>query len=235
MRTVLGVVPARYASTRFPGKPLAVLKGKTLIERVVCQAEKALARVVVATDDKRIFKAVSAFGGHAILTSRRCQSGTDRMWEVARKIPARYYVNIQGDEPFIDPNVIRRAVKTAIQKRSVTTAAVRLDPKKADDANVVKVVMDREGRALYFSRSRIPFSRDRRFRSRVYKHIGLYVFPRKALRRFVRRPPGPLEKAERLEQLRVLTGGEPIYVVVTRRDSIGIDTPADLKRAAKII
>lgn len=234
--SVLGVIPARYHSSRFPGKPLALLKNRPMIQWVYAAAKRALPRVVVATDDARIVRAVRGFGGKAVLTPRSCKSGTDRMHAVSRKIKARFYVNIQGDEPLLSSETIRRALAVARKKKAIGTAAVRLDPRKKEDPNVVKVVVGEDGRALYFSRSGIPCrAHGSKGKAAVFKHLGIYVYPRRDLARFVRLPQPYLEKTEKLEQLRALFYGMPIYVAQTPHDSIGVDTPKDVRRVEKLM
>jgi len=234
MKGVLGVIPARFASTRFPGKPLATILGKPMVEWVYRSAQKALSRVIVATDDERIVKAVKSFGGEAMLTPTRCPTGTDRMAWVARRIKAGYYVNIQGDEPMMHPGAIAGAVRLAVQKKSAATSAVELKDKPAASPHVVKVVLDKEGKALYFSRSLIPF-RGHGVKSgqRILKHLGLYVYPREVLFKFIGLKPPLIEQTEKLEQLRALYHGIPIFVHITSHDSFGVDTPGDLKFVEK--
>lgn len=234
-KSVIGVVPARYASTRFPGKPLALIHGRPMVEWVVRASRKVLPRTIVATDDKRIFDAVKRFGGEPMMTPVSCASGTDRMAFVAKNVKAAYYVNIQGDEPLINPDTIRDTVRLAVAKKTIATTATRLSKDEESNPNCVKVVLDKNGRALYFSRSMIPFDRDRAGTWKGLKHTGLYVYPRAALLKFVSWPPAPLEKIEKLEQLRALYQGIPIYVSYSRFDSIGVDTPENLAAVGKIL
>lgn len=229
---VLGVIPARYASVRLPGKPLAMILGKPMIRWVWESARRALGRVVVATDDRRVADAVRSFGGEAIMTPASLPSGTDRMAYVARKISAAYYVNVQGDEPLMHPQTIRDAVKLAVKTKAIATPAMKLT-EGHHNPNVVKVVTDKNGRALYFSRSLVPFPRDGRSFLPTLKHLGLYVYPRALLRKFVSLKPTPLERTEKLEQLRALVHGLPIYVSLTPHDSVGVDTPPDLRAVEK--
>lgn len=232
--SVLGVIPARYASTRLPGKPLAMIHGRPMVEWVYRSASNVLSRVVVATDDKRVENAVKKFGGDVCMTSPRCNSGTDRMKEVATRRLAAFYVNIQGDEPMMRPATIRDAVKLAIAKKAIATAATSLHKEHESDPSSVKVVVDKTGRAMYFSRSMIPFTAHGVEKSLPgLKHLGLYVYPRKQLFEFARLKPTLLEQTEKLEQLRALYNAMPIYVAFTPFDSIGVDTPADLKRVTK--
>jgi len=227
MKRVLGVIPSRYAAMRLPGKPLIKILGKPMIQWVWESASKALDRVVVATDDKRIFDTVTGFGGEAIMTPASLPSGTDRMAYVARRLKADYYVNVQGDEPLMHPQTIRDAVKLAMAKKGIATSAMPLN----DDFNnphVVKVVTAADGSAIYFSRSLIPFPRDGESKMPVLKHLGLYVYPKAQLLKFVSLKPTKLETTERLEQLRALYHGMPIFVSVTKHDSIGVDTRPDV-------
>jgi len=238
----LGVIPARYASMRFPGKPLAVLAGKPVVQWVYERAKKAnrLSEVIVATDDQRIFDCVKGFGGNARMTRPDHPTGSDRVAEVARHTDADLVVNIQGDEPLIAPGAIDLAVEllAARPQDQVGTLVRPLSrPEELSDPNVVKVVLAEDGHALYFSRSPIPHLRGGGDPSRwlqlyfsYYKHIGLYVFRRDFLLQFVAWPPGKLECAESLEQLRILERGARIVAAVTDYEARGIDTPEDLQR-----
>jgi 3-deoxy-manno-octulosonate cytidylyltransferase (CMP-KDO synthetase) len=239
---VLGIIPARYASTRFPGKPLAVLDGKTMIQRVVEQAQKAtlLDRIAVATDDERIYQHVRSFGGEVWRTRVAHPSGTDRCAEVAKHFPkAQYVLNIQGDEPFVQPGQIDLLVDTLISHRQfpiATLAKLIEQPDLLHNPNIVKVVFSALKGAVYFSRHPIPYVRnhppdDWLRHHAYYKHIGLYGFRRTALLRIAKMAPTPLEKAESLEQLRWLEHGLRIAVGITTLETIGIDTPEDLVRA----
>ena len=227
MTRVVGVIPARYASVRLPGKPLASILGKPMIRWVWESASKALDRVIVATDDVRVARVVSGFGGEAMMTPASLPSGTDRMAYVARRVKAAYYVNVQGDEPLMHPSTIRDAVALAVRKKAIATPAMKLTA-DFNNPNVVKVVTDKDGRALYFSRSRIPFPRDGESHQPVLKHLGLYVYPAAMLKKFVSLKPTALERTEKLEQLRALYHGLPIFISVTRHDSIGVDTRPDV-------
>lgn len=237
--STLAIIPARYASSRFPGKPLALIAGKPMIQWVVEQASRvpSFDRVIVATDDERIVDAVQAFGGHVAMTSPDHASGTDRIWEVARQYPdAAYVFNVQGDEPLINPLYLEEAasVLTRHHKEAdmVTLKAPIHSLADYEDPNVVKVVTTQDGRALYFSRSPIPADRDKRdILSRLahsYRHVGIYGFRRSALERFVQLPVSPLETLEKLEQLRALEAGMTIYVLPIPEVPFGVDTPADL-------
>lgn len=237
---ILGIIPARYASTRFPGKPLVAIRGKSMIQRVYEQAAKVegLTELVVATDDKRIFTHVMQFGGNVVMTGKQHPSGTDRCFEAWQKTrpDCDAVVNIQGDEPFIDPAQIALLIKL-INRKAVRLASLAKMITKADELqnpNVVKVVMDRTGKALYFSRSPIPhFRQTDQARSdympAYYKHIGLYAYKTDALNEIVNLPASMLEKAEALEQLRWLEYGFSIQMELTDKESVSIDTPDDLK------
>lgn len=240
MRTI-GVIPARYASTRFPGKPLALIAGTPLIERVWRRVKKCteLDDVIVATDDDRIAAAVHAFGGRVAMTSVTCASGTDRLAEVARMAEkkADILINIQGDEPLIAPGLIdrlARALAADKQLPAVTAAYPLRDDNEVANANVVKVVMDKNGNALYFSRSPLPYRRSSS-PVRIYKHLGIYGYRRDFLLRFAAWKPSPLEAAEQLEQLRVLENGCRMKVVLSPRDSFGVDVPADIKKIERLL
>lgn len=229
---VLGVLPARWGSTRFPGKPLHSIAGKTLIQHVWerCRQCSKLDEILVATDDERILKAVEGFGGNAVMTSGEHPTGTDRIAEALRAAPlATHILNIQGDEPLIDPALIDElaAAMTADPALDMATAANPLDPADTavSDPNVVKVVTALDGRALYFSRSPLPFFRNAVPGLPVLRHKGIYAYSRGFLERFVTWQPSPLEKAESLEQLRALENGASIKVLLTNDTSPGVDTP----------
>lgn len=230
---IVGVIPARYASVRFPGKPLALLAGKPMILHVLeaARAARRLDRALVATDDERIVAAVRKAGGEALLTSPLAASGTDRLAEAAASVPADVYVNIQGDEPMMAPDNVDRVVATLLEApgRGIATLAIPIPAGQAADPDVVKVAVAGDGRALYFSRSPVPYFRNGEPAYR--KHLGLYAYRAGALRAVAALPPSALERAESLEQLRWLEGGHAIWVGEALQDSIGIDTPADLARA----
>jgi len=242
--SVVAIIPARFGSTRFPGKPLARIGDKPMIQHVYERARKAaeLDRVVVATDDHRIEQAVRGFGGEVIMTAKEHASGTDRLAEAARKIKSDWVVNVQGDLPFIRPETIARAVASVRRRGAVPMATVCTpiyDETEWRDPNVVKVVRDARGFALYFSRAPIPFRRDRAAseplrstasKRRVWghRHLGLYVYRREFLLKFPRLPSSPLEDAERLEQLRALANGYRILVSEVNDSSVEVNTPADL-------
>ncbi len=239
MLEAVGVIPSRYRSTRFPGKALALLGGKPLIQHVYERGASArsLERVLVATDDERILEAVRKFGGEAVLTSPEHPSGTDRLAEVARGLEAGTYVNIQGDEPLVDPRDIDALVERLRTDPSVDMATLRSPIRDRDDfenPNVVKVVCDGAGNALYFSRSPIPHRGDGEVTG-AYRHQGLYAYRRGLLLEITATAPGTLERAERLEQLRVLETGRGIRVLDALGPSIGVDTPEDLERVRRIL
>lgn len=235
----IAIIPARYDSTRFPGKPLALLFGKPIIQHVYerCLESRLLTAVYVATDDKRIMQAVERFGGKAIMTSKRHQSGTDRIAEALKKIepeanPETIVLNVQGDEPLIDSKTLSTLLKK-MQKSSAPIASLMTlitDPDLLQDPNTVKVVTGKNDFAIYFSRSAIPFNRDSLPGIPYYRHIGVYAYRLDALRQFVSLPVSPLERIEKLEQLRALEHGIPILMVQSNYQGIGIDTPADLAR-----
>ena len=232
---IIGIIPARYGSTRFPGKALADIGGKPMIQRVWESASKSklINELYTATDDKRIFDAVGKFWGKAVMTSAKHKSGSDRIGEVVKNIKCDIVVNIQGDEPFINPLNIDKAIKSLITDKSiqVSTLCTKIKNKgEIDNPNVVKVVSDKEGFALYFSRHAIPFNRNNTKSVSYYKHIGLYVYRKDYLMKFIKMKPSKLELAEKLEQLRILENGERIKVVVTNVESITVDTENDLKK-----
>jgi 3-deoxy-manno-octulosonate cytidylyltransferase (CMP-KDO synthetase) len=238
---VVAVIPARFASTRFPGKALAEIDGLTMVEHVYRRASAAssIARVIVATDDLRIARRVAEFGGHVRLTKATHLSGTDRIAEVARTLDCDIIVNVQGDEPLIDPRAIDQAVAPLIADASVpmTTLYRRITQSaELDDSNVVKVVLDRAGFALYFSRAPIPFMCNPGGGwPPLYRHIGLYAYRRSTLLVLANLEPTPLERAESLEQLRALEHGIRIKAVETAYDSISVDTPGDLEEVRRLL
>ncbi len=232
MPDIAVIIPARWGSTRFPGKPLHPIAGKPLLQHVWERARRAkgVGRIVIATDDARIASAARDFGAEAVMTSKRHPSGTDRIAEVARGLEnATHVINVQGDEPLIEPRLIARMARTLCEDPEVEmlTVANAFDA-EADpgNPNAVKVVRDRAGWALYFSRSAIPFPRKTGFSS-VYRHHGIYGYTIPFLFRFVAWKPSPLEKTEQLEQLRALENGARIRVLLTKHASVGVDVPAD--------
>ena len=244
MRTI-AVIPARFRSNRLPGKLLADIHGKTLIEHVYQRASRArrVERVLVATDDERIFDAVTDFGGEAVMTSAEHPSGSDRIAEAIANIDVELVVNVQGDEPLIAREAIDDAVQLAEQTQGaiVTLKSAIVDRQTLLDRNTVKVVTDSKGFALYFSRSAIPagpvpVDGDGELPPNLYyKHIGLYVYPKAVLTELTRIAPSPLELAERLEQLRALENGIRIRVEETEHDSLGVDTVEDLEAVRKLL
>lgn len=241
MSQVVAIIPARWASTRFPGKPLVMLRGKPLVQHVWERAVRAklVDRVIVATDDMRIAEAAFNFGAEIALTSPKHLTGTDRLAEVAAKLKtARIILNVQGDEPDIPPATVDRLARALLDDSRlgmVTAANPVTDPADIHNPNVVKVVTDRTGRALYFSRSVIPHDRDGRGGVKYLRHQGIYGYRRKVLLDFVKWKPTPLEQAEKLEQLRALENGVSIGVITVRRASVGVDAPEDLARAEKAL
>ncbi len=228
----LGIIPARYGSTRFPGKPLIEINGKSMIRRVIDQAKKcsSLAEVWVATDDERIFNHVVEYGCKAFYTSEDCNSGTERICELLPNIEGHFdfVLNIQGDEPFVHVESLEELSKALISSETdIATLAVQIENREeANDSNRVKVVFSTSGRALYFSRSTIPFARNGE--PNYFKHLGVYAYTTNALQQINHLKSSPLELTESLEQLRWLEYDLSISVVVTSHDSTGIDTPADL-------
>lgn len=244
----IGIIPARYASTRFPGKPLALIGGVTMIERVVRRASEALDRVIVATDDVRIADCVTAFGGEAVMTSNLHRSGTDRCREAWEKAGgnARVIINIQGDEPFVEPAQIEALKQCFVNDPDVGLATLvrRFDPALGWDAlfnpNTPKVVLDNRGNAVWFSRSIIPYVRSHPWQQWIdnaefFTHVGMYGYRADTLREITMLPQSAAEIAESLEQLRWLQNGYQIRTAVTDLPTIGIDTPDDLLRAEKML
>ena len=246
MPHVIAVIPARYASQRLPAKPLVDLLGKPMIQRVYEQVQQAAlpTRVIVATDDERIAAVVRGFGGEVMMTSPDIRSGSDRVAAVAREIPGDIFVNVQGDEPLIPPEMIDEAVRVILDDPSSmvgTLLSVITTAEELSDPAVVKVVISDDRNALYFSRTPIPYLRDIPDRSKwiqhhtFYKHIGMYVFRKEFLLSYAGIPESGLERAERLEQLRILEKGFRIKVGITRHDSISIDTPDDVRRVVELL
>src|SRR6058998_2849959 len=241
---ILGLIPARYASTRFPGKPLHPIAGKPLIQHVVerCKLARSLSEVVVATDDARIRDVVRKFC-RVEMTRPDHPSGSDRIAEVAARCACDAVVNIQGDEPLIDPRVIDAVAEALAHEEMSTAAAAIQSAAEYENPNVVKVVVSAGGRALYFSRRTIPYLRDAASRSVTeqlaafpfLKHLGIYGYRRETLLRLVKFPVSPLEAAEKLEQLRALENGIPIAVVKVEYDSVGVDVPEDVGRVERLL
>ncbi len=235
----IGIIPARYHSTRFEGKVLKDLLGKSVIQRVWDNAKRAstLEDLIVATDDERIEAEVLRFGGKAILTSKEHRSGTDRLREIANPIDVKVVVNIQADEPLLHPSMIDDIVRPLLEDKGIDMATLKkliTDPEELTNPNVVKVVTDKNDYALYFSRSLIPSPRVKKD-AQFYKHIGLYAVTKDFLFTFTNLPVSNLEEIEGLEQLRALENGYRIKVVETQFDTIGIDTPEDLERAKQAL
>jgi 3-deoxy-manno-octulosonate cytidylyltransferase (CMP-KDO synthetase) len=238
---VVAIIPVRYGSTRFPGKPLAPIGGKPMIQHVYENTARAsgLDRVIVATDDERIFAAAKNFGAEAMMTSSKHESGTDRLAEVAKKIRADWVVNVQGDLPFIRSETIRRTLKPLKQDRKIPMGTARTPIYDRDEwmnPNVVKVVTDRQGFALYFSRAPIPYKRDGAHEAQPngllgHRHVGIYVYRREFLLKFARMRQTELERTEKLEQLRALANGYRISLADVDEPSVEVDTPADLEKA----
>jgi 3-deoxy-manno-octulosonate cytidylyltransferase (CMP-KDO synthetase) len=235
MSKAVGIIPARWQSTRFPGKPLQAIANKPLLRHVWerCRRAKKLATVIIATDDMRIATAAFDWGAEVAMTSPKHQSGTDRVAEVVRKAPQfDLVINIQGDEPLTDPALLDRFVETLRSngKIDIVTAAHPFEnAAEAASPHQVKVIVDLDGNALYFSRYAIPFPRDPSAQIRYLRHQGIYGFRRQALLDFVRSKRTPLERAESLEQLRALENGVKVHVLLTKHGSPGVDTPADAK------
>ncbi len=234
---VLGIIPSRYESTRFPGKSLIDIMGKTMIQRVYEQAKKSkkLNDLVVATDDQRIFEEVNSFGGSVIITGKHHKNGTERCLEVAESLQAQFVVNIQGDEPFIQPEQIDKLCSIISSNTDLATLVKRIkDPSDLGNPNLVKVVKSIDDHALYFSRSPIPFDRSMNkeptlLSKKIYwKHIGIYAYRTEVLSQIVKLKESALEKMESLEQLRWLENGYKIKTAETHFESMGIDTPEDL-------
>ena len=236
---VTAIIPARYSSTRLPGKVLKDICGKTMIQRVYEQVNKAknLDQVIVATDDRRVYEEVESFGGQVEMTAKSHSTGTDRLAEVAQNLDSEIIVNVQGDEPLLDPKMIDQAVKPLLEDTTIKMGTLKHkieDEEELEDPNAVKVITDKNDFALYFSRSLIPYPRTDQ-NIDFYKHIGLYVYRRKFLLEYTKLEPTKLEKKESLEQLRVLENNYKIKVVETSAQIIGVDTEEDLEKVRDII
>ena len=236
---VVAVIPARFGSTRFPGKVLAKLDGKPIVQWVWEAARRSKAdSVVVATDDTKVRDAVEGFGGKAVMTAVSHPSGSDRIWEAIQSLDADIIVNVQGDEPLMPPEVINSLIGAMSSKPAPDMATVVVPCNREeikDNPNLVKAVVGADGFALYFSRAMIPFLREGGAETEVYRHWGIYAYTRDALKRFVSLPEGKLERCEKLEQLRALENGMRIKVISTDFQSIGIDTPEDLVQATEFL
>jgi 3-deoxy-manno-octulosonate cytidylyltransferase (CMP-KDO synthetase) len=241
----IAVIPARYSATRLPGKPLVPLAGKPMIQRVWerTRLAKRVTRVLIATDDERILKAAAGFGAEAVMTRAEHRSGTERVAEVAAGIPTsddEVFVNVQGDEPLVEPDAIDTLVEAIESEEGVSVATLMVpiaNPSDIMDPNIVKVVLDFDGNALYFSRAPIPWVRDRRVpvHAKHMKHLGLYAFRHAALLDFATLPTGDLERIEQLEQLRWMENGYKIRVAETQHDSVSVDVPEDVARVEKLL
>ncbi len=245
MTHITGIIPARYKSTRFPGKPLAQILGKPLIQIVYENAKKSkfINELIIATDDERIYDVAKKFNADVVMTPSEIPTGTDRVAFVAKEINTDIVVNIQGDEPLLTADMIDSAIAPFFTEEKIDISTLAVKIKSEDDLfnpNVVKVVFDKNNFALYFSRSPIPFCRDATTkeewlkRGEYYKHIGIYVYSKASLLKFVNLPHSKLEEFEKLEQLRALENGMKIKVVVTEKDTIGVDTPNDLEKVIQI-
>ena len=241
MKTAV-IIPSRYASTRFPGKPLALIKGKPLIQHVVERARKCknIDFIAVAADDKRIFDAVKSLGYNVFMTPESCKSGTDRIAFTAKKYLKNYgiFINVQGDEPLIDPYLIDALAFELKKNKKLEYITAAFPIKKEEDIknpNIVKVVFDKDGYALYFSRSVIPYNRDNVKNVKYFRHMGIYGYKKDFLIKFAKSKPTMLEKAECLEQLRALETGKKIKIIVSGRDSVGVDTPEDALKAGRLL
>jgi len=239
---VVIVIPARYGSTRLPGKPLVALAGKPMVQRVYERAKLAESadEVIVATDDERIVKAVEGFGGRARMTRSDHRTGTERVAEVAAHVEGDVFVNVQGDEPLLDPVAVDTAIDALLQEPAAAIATVATPikvPADIMDPNVVKTVLDFEDNGIYFSRAPIPWVRDRdtKIQVRHLKHLGLYVFQRDALLEYPTLPQGELERIEQLEQLRWLENGWKIRVAEVEHDAVSVDVPEDVARVEKLL
>jgi len=237
----LAVIPARYSSTRFPGKPLTIIAGKSMIQRVWERAMMvaSIEDAIVATDDQRILDEVEKFGGKAILTCSSHKTGTDRIVEAISKVPCEWVINIQGDEPLVVAADLERLIVNTykIKGAKVSTLIHKITNKSMlKDPNIVKVVLDKNQQALYFSRSLIPYIRSQKVGNPpIWRHLGVYLFKRDFLLQFHKWPQSLLEKTEQLEQLRILENGETLHCIESDYDSIGVDVPSDVAYVEKII
>ena len=237
--SIIAVIPSRYASTRLPGKPLVDICGKPMVQHVYERVRRVslFDEVLVATDDERILNAVKAFGGAACMTSPDCPSGSDRLIEVAKSHPADVYVNVQGDEPLVEPASIEKLARAMLDDPSLQmgTLCYSISAEQAQNPNLVKVVRAHNGNALYFSRSPIPFPRSGGIAPQYFGHLGMYAYRREFLMNFGNLPYSPLENTEKLEQLRVLQAGIAIRVLEVEATGPGVDTPEDLEAVRRIL
>ncbi|MCY9023227.1 3-deoxy-manno-octulosonate cytidylyltransferase [Priestia megaterium] len=235
---VIAVLPARYGSSRFPGKPLALINNKPMIQHVYERVKKVpnLDKVVVATDNKKIYDAVLSFGGEVVMTKDTHESGSDRMAEVSKLIDGDIFLNVQGDEPLIDERLIAEIVEQSKQHSNyVITAKKAIDSEEdIENPNVVKVITNQNKEAIYFSRSPIPYNRSDK-KVTYYKHLGIYCYPKHILQEFVKLPKSQYEEVEMLEQLRLLENGYEMKVLETTYDSIGVDTPEDITKIENLL
>lgn len=238
MKKIVAVIPARYQSSRFPGKPLAMIAGKPMIQRVYEQVRQAIGidEVIVATDDERIYNTVRQFNGKVVMTGE-CSCGTERVYEVIKDNICKIVINVQGDEPLIKPKMIEELVSVFTDNDVVMATLCKeiVDENEANNPNIVKVVRDKNNDALYFSRYLIPFNREGRNNIKYYKHIGIYGYTKDFLKKYVQTEMSLLETAECLEQLRVLENGYKIKVKETIYDSIGVDQQEDIIKIEKIL
>lgn len=238
MEKIIAVIPARYQSSRFPGKPLALIAGKPMIQHVYERVRQVadIEKVIVATDDERILKQVQSFGGEAVLTGE-CGCGTERVYEAVRGDEYSIAINVQGDEPLIRPQMIKELIDTMAKKNVPMATLCRelTDREDIINPNIVKVIMDLQGDAVYFSRNPIPYNRDNIAGVRYFKHIGMYGYRKDFLEQYVHMSKSPLECAENLEQLRVLENGYKIAVAETQYDSIGVDLPEHIEQIEEIL
>lgn len=238
MKKIVAVIPARYQSSRFPGKPLSLIAGKTMIQRVYDQVRNAvgLDQVIVATDDERIYKEVQRFQGISVMT-RECSCGTERVYEAIRDYSCDIVINVQGDEPLINPEVIGELISGFMDDNIVMVTLCKeiVNDDELSNPNIVKVVRDKNNDALYFSRYPIPFNRDGQSDVKYFKHIGVYGYTKDFLKEYVLMEKSSLEIAENLEQLRVLQNGYSIKVIETSYDSIGVDMPEDIMKIEREI
>lgn len=235
----IGVIPARYGSTRFPGKPLAEINGMPMIQHVYNQVKKSneLFDVVVATDHEMIKDVVQGFGGNVVMTSVHHETGSDRIEEVTSLVDGDFFVNIQGDEPLIQAELIDAIVREAKHSKNelvITAKTLIKDLEDIDNPNIVKVITTPEGKAIYFSRSKVPYNRSGIMHS-YYKHLGIYGYPKSILKKFVNLQPSQLEKVEMLEQLRLLENKIDVQVIETTYDAVGVDTPEDIAKVEKVL
>ena len=238
MKKIIAVIPARYQSSRFPGKPLAMIAGKPMVQHVYERVKQVgdIGKVFVATDDERIYNCVRSFGGETVLTGE-CSCGTERVYQAAEKENYDIVINVQGDEPLIHPRMIQELIDTMLDRKAMMATKCKelKTMEEVMNPNIVKVVKDLQGDAVYFSRNPIPYNRDNIEDIRYFKHIGIYSYSREFLEQYVNLPRSPLERAENLEQLRALENGYKIAVAETQYDSVGVDLPEHIQRIEEIL